>query len=296
MLIAQITDLHCTAAGKEAKLGCNNNENIALAIAHINELSPRPDIVLATGDLTASGSPEQYDALTDLLKSLEVPLYVIPGNHDEYKPLLDAFSGKYGLEDDGCDYVRTVIEDYQLRLVSLDSTVFGHHHGAIPGERASWLDQVLSEMPDKPTLIFMHHPPIETGIWWMDRLGVLDGLERLAKVLNDHNQVVGIISGHLHRTIHATFSGVPVTVAPTTCYSVGLNIRVEGSPVVTDEPPGMMMHLWQAGALVSHNLFLKKHNIYDVAPLVKDWPSRWKLMQNNEPIPKALGAIGDSVE
>ena len=66
--------------------------------------------------------------------------------------------------------------------------------------------------------------------------------------------------------------------------------------MVTDEPPGFMIHLWQAGTLVSHNLFLKKHNIYDVAPLVKDWPSRWKLMQNNEPIPKALGAIGDSVE
>jgi 3',5'-cyclic-AMP phosphodiesterase len=296
MLFAQITDLHCTAVGKEAKLGCDNNKNIALAIARINELSPRPDIVLATGDLTASGSPEQYESLTDLLEPLEVPLYIIPGNHDEHRPLLDAFSGKYGLEDDGYGYVRTVIDKYQLRLVSLDTTVHGHHHGAIPQERASWLDQVLSEKPDKPTLIFMHHPPFETGIWWMDKLGVLDGLDRLAKVLSDHNQVIGITAGHLHRTIHATFSGVPVTVAPTTCYSVGLNIHIEGSPVVTDEPPGMMMHLWQAGALVSHNLFLRKHNIYDVAPLVKDWPSRWKLMQNNDPIPKALGAIGDSVE
>ena len=217
---------------------------------------------------------------------------MIPGNHDELGPLLDTFSGKYGLMDEGHDFVRTVIDEYELRLVSLDTTVPDHHNGAISQERASWLDQVLSEKPDKPTFIFMHHPPFETGIWWMDRLGILDGLDRFAEILNNHTQVIGITAGHLHRTIHATFAGVPVTVAPTTCYSVELNVHIEGPAMVTDEPPGFMMHLWRSNTLVSHNLYLKKHNIYDVAPLVKDWPDRWKLMQNNEQVPKALGAIG----
>jgi len=295
MLIAQITDLHCKVDGKGENLGCDNNKNAARAIARINELSPRPDIVLATGDLATSGIPEQYEALSKILEPLEVPLYLIPGNHDEHRPLLDAFSGKYGLVDDGHDYVRTVIENYQLRFVSLDTTVAGHHHGAIPQERASWLNHVLSEKPDKPTFIFMHHPPFNTGIWWMDRIGILDGLDRFADILSKHRQVVGITAGHLHRTIHSTFAGVPVTVAPTTCYSVELDVHVEGAPKVTNEPPGMMMHLWQDDTLVSHTLFLEKHNNYDVASLVKDWPARWKLMQNNEPVPKVLGAIGDEV-
>jgi Icc-related predicted phosphoesterase len=291
MLIAQISDLHCTEAGVEAKLGCENNKNIALAIARVNELSPRPDIVLATGDLTTAGRPEQYKALATLIDPLELPLYIIPGNHDEYRPLLNAFSGKYGLVDDGRDYVHTVIDDGPLRLVSLDTTVFGHHHGAIPEDRASWLDQVLCDAPNKPTLIFMHHPPIETGIWWMDRLGIHEGLDRLATVLGSHSQVIGITAGHLHRTIHGTFAGVPVTVAPTTCYAVDLDIHDEGLPKVTSEPPAMMMHYWHADTLISHTLFLNGHETYDVAVLMRDWPQRLKLMQQRKPIPKALGAI-----
>jgi Icc protein len=293
MLIAQITDLHCREAGKEPMLGCDNNKNIALAIARVNDLLPRPDIVLATGDLTTSGRPEEYKSLAAIIEPLEVPLYIIPGNHDEYRPLLNAFSGKYGLIDDGKDYdfIRTVIEDGQLRLISLDTTVPAHHHGAIPEERTLWLDEVLCEAPDKPTLIFMHHPPFETGIWWMDQLGILDGLDRLATVLGRHRQVIRIIAGHLHRTIHSTFAGVPVTVAPTTCYSVDLNVHDEGTPMVTNEPSGMMLHYWQSGTLVSHTLFLNAHDTYDVAPLVKDWSQRWELMQQRKPIPKALGAI-----
>ena len=293
MLIAQITDLHCREDGRKPMLGCDNNKNIALAIARVNDLSPRPNIVLATGDLTTAGRPEEYKSLAALIKPLEVPLYIIPGNHDEYRPLLNAFSGKYGLVDDGQDYVRTVIEDGPLRLVSLDTTVYEHHHGTIPEERASWLDKVLCEAPDKPTLIFMHHPPFETGIWWMDRLGILDGLDRLAKVLSRHSQVIGITAGHLHRTIHSTFAGVPVTVAPTTCYSVDLNVHDEGTPMVTNEPPGMMLHYWQYGTLISHTLFLNEHKTYDVAGKVKDWPKRWELMQQHKPIPKSLGAIED---
>jgi Icc protein len=291
MLIAQITDLHCREAGKEPILGCDNNKNIALAIARVNDLSPRPDIVLATGDLTTAGRPEQYTTLAALIEPLEVPLYLIPGNHDERGQLLNAFAGKYGLVNDGHDYVRTVIDDGQLRLVSLDTTVAGHHHGEIPEDRTAWLDEVLCAAPDKPTLIFMHHPPFETGIWWMDQLGILDGLDRLATVLGRHRQVIRIIAGHLHRTIHSTFAGVPVTVAPTTCYSVDLNVHDEGTPMVTNEPSGMMLHYWQSGTLVSHTLFLNAHDTYDVAPLVKDWSQRWELMQQRKPIPKALGAI-----
>ena len=291
MLIAQISDLHCSEADVEANLGCDNNKNIALAIARVNGLSPRPNIVLATGDLTTAGRPEQYTTLEALIEPLEVPLYLIPGNHDERRQLLNAFAGKYGLVDDGHDYVRTVIDDGQLRLVSLDTTVAGHHHGEIPEDRAAWLDEVLCAAPDKPTLIFMHHPPFKSGIWWMDGLGILDGLDRLATVLGRHSQVIGMTAGHLHRTIHATFAGVPVTVAPSTCYTVALDIQDEGSPKVTNEPPGMMLHYWNAGTLISHTLFLDGHETYDVASRMKNWPKRLELMQQRKPIPKALGAI-----
>ena len=291
MLIAQISDLHCRKAGAEAMLGCDNNRNIALAVDRLNGLSPRPDVVLATGDLTSAGRPNQYKALAALFETLGLPLYLLPGNHDERRPLLDAFAGQYGLVDDGHEYVRTVIDDGPLRLVALDTSVAGHHQGAIPEDRAAWLDDVLGAVPDKPTLIFMHHPPFETGIWWMDSLGILDGLDRLATVLGRHRQVISMTAGHLHRTIHATFAGVPVTVCPTTCYAVDLDIHDEAPPKVTDEPPAMMLHYWHAGALVSHTLFLGAHETFNVTGLMKDWPGRRERMRQHQPMPKALGAI-----
>ena len=291
MLIAQISDLHCRDVDAPATLGNDNNLNIARAVARLNSFSPRPDLVLATGDLTSAGRPDQYAALADLLAPLEIPLYLLPGNHDAYQPMMDVFAGQYGLIDDGYEYVRPVIDDGPLRLVGLDTSVADHHHGAIPEDRIQWLNDVLSDEPERPTLIFMHHPPFETGIWWMDSIGILQGLDRLAKVLKNHPQIVGMTAGHLHRTIHATFAGIPVTVAPTTCYAVELDIHDEAPPRVTEEPPAMLLHYWHADTLVSHTVFLDAHETHDIRELIADWPRRLERMRQRQPLPKALGMI-----
>ena len=291
MLIAQISDLHCREVDAPAMLGNDNNFNIERAVARLNNFSPRPDLVLATGDLTSRGRTEQYAALADLLAPLEIPLYLLPGNHDAYRPMMDNFAGQYGLVDDGYEFIRTVINSGPLRLVGLDTSVADHHHGAIPEERIQWLNEALSIEPEKPTLIFMHHPPFETGIWWMDSIGILEGLNRLAKVLNNHSQIIGMTAGHLHRTIHATFAGIPVIIAPSTCYAVDLDIRDEAPPKVTEEPPAMLLHYWHADTLVSHTVFLDAHETHDIRELITDWPGRLERMRQRQPLPKALGMI-----
>ena len=272
-------------------LGNDNNFNIERAVARLNNFSPRPDLVLATGDLTSRGRTEQYAALADLLAPLEIPLYLLPGNHDAYRPMMDNFAGQYGLVDDGYEFIRTVINSGPLRLVGLDTSVADHHHGAIPEERIQWLNEALSVEPEKPTLIFMHHPPFETGIWWMDSIGILEGLNRLAEVLNNHSQIIGMTAGHLHRTIHATFAGIPVTIAPSTCYAVDLDIHDEAPPKVTEEPPAMLLHYWQADTLVSHTVFLDAYETHDIRGLMTDWPGRFERMRQGQPQPKALGMI-----
>ena len=291
MLIAQISDLHCREANAPAMLGCDNNQNISIAIKRINDLSPRPDLVIATGDLVSAGRPRQYTELSALLSQLKLPLYLIPGNHDEREFLLAEFDGQYGLVNDGSKFVQTVVDDNPLRLVALDTTVPDHHNGAIPTERAMWLDSTLAADPSKPTLILMHHPPFETGIWWMDRMGILEGLDRLSELLSRHKQVIGILAGHVHRAIHSTFAGVPVTICPTTCYGVELDFNDEARSQVTNEPAGFMIHRWAGNALVSYTVFLDSHETYDITPILKDWPARVKRMRNRQPVPKAMGAI-----
>ena len=215
----------------------------------------------------------------------------MPGNHDEREPFLAAFRGRYGVEDRDAEFMQTVIERGPLRLVALDTIHDGHHNGEITEGRLAWLDATLAAAADTPTLIYMHHPPFRTGIWWMDRLGILKGLDGLAEVLGRHDQIVGMVAGHLHRTIHASFAGIPVTVAPTTCYAVDFDIRDEGTPKVSSEPPGFMLHWWQDHTLVSHTLFLDDPEEEDITALMHNWPGRRDLMRERLPVPKALGAI-----
>ncbi len=125
----------------------------------------------------------------------------------------------------------------------------------------------------------------------MDRLGILEGLDGLAEVLGRHSQVIGMVAGHLHRTIHGTFAGIPVTVATSTCYAVDLDIRDEAPGQFTNEPPGFVLHRWSGGTLVSHSLFLDDHEIHEVMPNKKRWQVRLERMRLRQPVPKSMGSI-----
>lgn len=290
LLVAQITDFHCYAADAPPQYSCDNNANVARVVARLNALSPRPDVVIATGDLAADARPDEYAALDALLAPLEIPLYMLPGNHDLREPLRTAFAGRYGLAADGADYVRTVVDDYPLRLVSLDTTVAHHHNGAVPAEQVRWLDDTLAAAPDHPTLVFMHHPPFDTGIWWMDAMGILEGLDALAEVVRRHPQIVAMVAGHQHRSIHSTFAGVPAIVCPAICYAVALDLNAEAEGKFTNETPGFMLHRWSGETLVSHTLPLDDHETLDVWSNPKIWPAYLKRMVRRLPMPWSTGA------
>jgi Icc protein len=55
--------------------------------------------------------------------------------------------------------------------------------------------------PDRPTLIVLHHPPIETGLSWMTREWRPPWIMRLWEVVAEAENVVALIAGHLHRPV-----------------------------------------------------------------------------------------------
>ena len=59
MIMAQITDLHVVGNGQLCQGRVATNAQLQEAVAHINGLSPCPDVVLATGDLTDHGTTEE---------------------------------------------------------------------------------------------------------------------------------------------------------------------------------------------------------------------------------------------
>jgi Icc protein len=254
MLIAQITDLHIRPGELLAYGRVDTAGYLKRAVAALLALDPLPDVVLATGDLVDGGTAEEYACLRQLLAPIDRPLYVVPGNHDARRPLFDAFgrSGSLPSED---RFLHYAVEDWPVRLIGLDTIIQGEPGGRLCEERLAWLGDRLAEQPDRPTLLFMHHPPIRTGIAHMDSMGLADA-DRFAALVRRHPQVERIVCGHVHRSIQARFAGTMVTVAPSTAHQVSLALQPASEASFVMEPPGFHLHLWQAGSgMVTHTAF-----------------------------------------
>ena len=288
MLVAQITDFHVRAHGEEGTFGIENNANLRAAVAMLNDLDPPPDAVIGTGDLTNRGRPEEYAALRDLLAPLQAPLYLIPGNHDTTHLLRETFSD-HGYLGGGDEFLCYAVEVYPLRLVGLDSTLRGAHNGAVCAKRLAWLRSRLEEAPDRPTLLFMHHPPFRSGIWWMDCIGIIEGIAELQELLDAHPQVQRIVCGHVHRAIQANLGRTPVSVCPSTSYQVCLDTRPESHPKFIAEPPALQLHTWTGEMIVSHTAYVDfPAEPIDLRPLMRNWDDRREWGRSGLPIPNVV--------
>lgn len=251
MIVAQITDLHVGPEIATAQGPVDPCAALDRAVAHLNALDPRPDLVLATGDLTQQESAAEYALVKAGLAGLEMPVYVLPGNHDDRGRLRAAFAEAGYLPAEG-EFLHYVIEDGALRIIALDSHDPGKVSGALCAARLAWLDSRLAEAPDRPTLIALHHPPFATGIPIFDRIGCRDGAA-LGKVVARHPQIERILCGHVHRPIDVRWCGTVVSVTPSTAYQYPLELRegIEFTPIV--EPAACRICCWTPGAgLVSH--------------------------------------------
>ena len=261
MLIAQITDMHVVPEGELMGQVVPTNAMLAAAIARINALVPAVDVILATGDLTEGGTPESYAALLDIVAAANAPVFLIPGNHDKPDAMRAAFPGHAYLGGDA--FVQYTVEDWPLRLIGLDTRIDQHPGGEICDTRLAWLKTRLEAQPETPTLIFMHHPPFRTGIWWMDAIG-LRGARKLETLVRGYNNIEAVVCGHIHRPVTRRWGGTIATVAPSTAHQMMLDLEGENFLKSTKEPPAFLLHQWGAGTgLVSHTVYVDDHGLYD---------------------------------
>jgi len=242
-LLVQLSDLHI--GGNEN--GMDPIPRLEAVIGAVRALPNRPDAVLVSGDLTDDGAEQSYRVAREMLAGLEVPLHVIPGNHDDRERLREAFDLP-GAGDEPINYSATVGE---LRLVAFDSIVPGQDPGDFPSEQLRWLDAELAAESRAPTLLALHHPPLATGIPEWDAINLLaPQREALAAVVARHPQLLGITGGHLHRVATSALAGRPVLAAPSTYWQVSPDFEEEEKYRVVD-CPGFAIHALRDGELYS---------------------------------------------
>ena len=250
MLIAQITDTHIKPRGRLAYGNVLDSSScLKNVVKHCNEFNPTIDLVFVTGDLTDSGQLEEYEEFNKILRDLKIPWFVIPGNHDNKQILMNFFDEHEYLprNEKFCNYV---IDKYPFVLIGLDTTVSGENYGKFCNERLQWLDINLNRYSNKPTLLFMHHPPFVTGIDGMDNQN-LKNSSRFFEILRSYPQVKHIACGHVHRASETVIDGVGISIAPNGAHSVHLDINSKKPPMFIMEPPTIRIF----------NLNLKNENV-----------------------------------
>jgi Icc protein len=222
--IAHISDTHFLGQGRALYGEVDTDGNLTRALAQLEQSGVRPGALVFTGDLADLGEPDAYTRLRAIVEPvaerLGAQLIWVMGNHDErpeYSSLLFDVEPSTAPQD-------RVFDVDGLRIISVDTSVPGYHHGELGDEQLAWLADELATPAPHGTILAMHHPPMPTPLLWAMEMLELQGQARLEAVVRG-TDVRGILAGHLHYSGHSTFAGVPVSVAAATCYTLALTAK-----------------------------------------------------------------------
>lgn len=218
--LVHLSDTHFLAGNAALGGRYDTGLNLAATLRVVEQMSITPDAIVITGDLTDLGEPEAYRALKAAVEPVAerwgTPIVWVAGNHDERPAMRRDLLGLDATQQP----VTGVYDLGGLRVIALDSTVPGWHHGEIDAAQLAWLRDELATPAPLGTLLAMHHPPLPSHIPFFDILELRD--QGALEGVIAHSDVRGILAGHLHYSTSGTFAGVPVTVAAATCYTMNL--------------------------------------------------------------------------
>jgi len=224
--IAHLSDTHYLGGERPLYGAVDTDRTLVRALEQLERSGINPNAVVITGDLTDLGEPAAYRRLRDELQPVAermgTQIIWVMGNHDERGPFSSVLFGGDTADATPQDRVHDVDG---LRIIALDSSVPGYHHGELTDEQLSWLEEVLAIPAAHGTLLALHHPPLPSPIEIMAILE-LQEQHKLADVFRG-TDVRGILAGHLHYSTHGSFAGVPVSVASATCYTIDATAPAE---------------------------------------------------------------------
>ncbi len=242
MLIAQISDLHLSSENTKTFDVAPMSENLKKCIQHINQLPSQPDLVLVTGDISNNGELDELLYAKTILDELKIPYYVIPGNHDNRHDLLTVF-GENSCSSNSDQLINYAINDYDIRLIGLDTSIANKSGGQFTQSSYEWLQDQLQQSPDQPTLLFMHHPPVNVGITETNIDG-FEGKELLAKVLKNHHNIEAILCGHIHLSTHTRWQGSMINTCPSIGMRLVIDFSMQNNSQYTLDDPSYQLHKW----------------------------------------------------
>lgn len=243
--ILQITDTHIVCEGALVSDRLETAGALVRLVDRIesnrHQIGPL-DAVLVSGDLSDDGSKESYERFKTLLAPLDLPLLVIPGNHDARVPMRSAFSEQFA-PNGPLDWVRQVGD---LTVIGLDTLVEGSSKGTLLPQSLAFLKTALSNAIESPILLALHHPPFLSGLEFMDKIG-LTNLDAFRDLVSEHAGPLRIVCGHVHTMMVTDVSGHVAISAPSPCSSFAYDRRADAPVGFMAVEDGCLLHRWDAG-------------------------------------------------
>ena len=234
----QLSDLHIVAEGARASGVLDTRSILTRAIDRLLDLRTALDpldAVLVSGDISDDGSPDSYAFAKAELERLGLPLYVVPGNHDAREPFRNAFAELAEVSTSGLVDWATPING--TLVVGLDTLVEGEGGGRLRDESLDLLQNALDAWDGGPVVVMLHHPPIRTGIHFMDAIG-LENTQSLKAAIGGLAHDIILIAGHVHGVHHGRLGHHRVAIAPSICSGFALDRRADATVGFLSGPTG----------------------------------------------------------
>jgi Icc protein len=247
-LLVQLTDTHILPPGELLYGHSDTAGHLRETVREIQQMNPLPDVVLITGDLVEHSDTACYNHFIDLISPLEMPVYVLPGNHDDPRTMPKFFAGTSYFPATH-PTAQFALDDYPFRILALNSHLRGSELPKFDEPRLAWLEDELAAS-DAPTLIAIHHPPMKTGIEFID-MGGTQWFQGLKRVLAEHTQVKLIICGHCHTDMMGRIANVPVYMAGSTAHQLIAARGLDIAPSFLDVAAAPVLHHFLDGEFLT---------------------------------------------
>lgn len=244
--LIQISDTHIVVPPALVSSRLNTVERLEQTVGRIAEVLAKvgpASALLVSGDITDRGDGASFALFREIVGPLGLPILAIPGNHDRREPMREAFADTACMPETG---PLNWVHDFPgLRVIGLDTLVEGQGGGALDAATLGFFEEALDMAREGPVLVTLHHPPFQSGMCFMDAIG-LENPEALAAIVRGSDREVHVTCGHIHNVQIGSIGGAPTLSAPAVCSTFDVNFQADAPTGFMDAPGGFLVHDWES--------------------------------------------------
>ena len=258
MKFIHLTDTHILGKEKPSLYGLNPDLMLKKAIKSIEAMHKDAEFIVITGDISNNGKNLSYKKLKTIVKKSKIRILPILGNHDCRENFIYYFPK---LEESGfIQYVRVIDNK---AFIFLDTLSTDNAYGELCDIRLDWLKVQLEKFKNNHIYIFMHHHPVECGLYRMDHYANFKSADIFWDLLSGYSNIKHITFGHIHGIQHSAKGCISMHSTKSTTFQVAYLPTEKNEYLTNEEPTYAIVTINDDGdTSIRHHQFLTEDRIF----------------------------------